>query len=200
MPQPRTFERCGDMIIEYLSKVAPEYDKTIQTIGFVGGGMPALDVARYINLTYQDVRYFVNRVTMIHFHNRLMYELKKNVDLFLSSRIGGELCWLDNYVAKDTFGYSDGDLIEKALNVAFDTYDKGDNLQWYKNSLTTPSFNNYNNGLVAGAYWSVTGEGKDYQFPVDDGNLYNLTWYGNSNAGRMKFDDRFENSKILPLH
>jgi len=38
---PRTYYRCGDMIIVFLSSVAPDYEMSIQTLGFSTGGQPA---------------------------------------------------------------------------------------------------------------------------------------------------------------
>ena len=72
-PHPRSYERCGDMIIAYLSDIAPEYNQAIQTIGFGSGGAAAIDVAKYINMTYSDPRYDVNRVTLIHCLNQYTY-------------------------------------------------------------------------------------------------------------------------------
>ena len=35
------YERCGDMLIVYLSNVAPDYTHPIQTMGYSTGGKPA---------------------------------------------------------------------------------------------------------------------------------------------------------------
>lgn len=59
----RTYEKCGDIIIVYLSNLAPNYNQPIQVTGFSTGGQPAIDASKYINLTYQDARYAINRVT-----------------------------------------------------------------------------------------------------------------------------------------
>ena len=59
----RTYYKYGDMIIVYLSSVAPDYKQPIQTIGWSTGGMPAIDVGIHMNRVYGDARYAVNRVT-----------------------------------------------------------------------------------------------------------------------------------------
>jgi hypothetical protein len=53
----RTFFHYGDMLIVYLSSVAPDYKQMIQTIGWSAGGQPALDVAVQLNHTYGDSKY-----------------------------------------------------------------------------------------------------------------------------------------------
>jgi len=65
MSTPRTFYKYANMIIVLLSSVAPDYHQLIQTCGFSAGGTPALDVGTYLNLTYADPRYAVNRVTLM---------------------------------------------------------------------------------------------------------------------------------------
>ena len=62
---PRTYYQCGDMIIVFLSSVAPNYQQPIQTAGWSTGGQPALDVGIRLNLSYADTRYAVNRVTLL---------------------------------------------------------------------------------------------------------------------------------------
>ena len=62
---PRTYYRCGDMIIAYLSSVAPDYEQPIQTMGHSTGGQPAIDVGIRLNITYADARYAVNHVTFL---------------------------------------------------------------------------------------------------------------------------------------
>lgn len=61
----RTYYRCGDMIIVFLSNVAPNYKMPIQTMGFSTGGQLAIDVGIHLNQTYADARYAVNRVTLL---------------------------------------------------------------------------------------------------------------------------------------
>ena len=59
------YAKYGDMLMVYLSSVAPDYKQPIQTIGFSTGNLPAMEVARYVNITYKDARYAVNRVSLL---------------------------------------------------------------------------------------------------------------------------------------
>ena len=63
--EDRTYYRYGDMLIVYLSDVAPNYKERIQTSGWSTGGQPAIDVGIRLNLTYKDPRYAVNHVTLL---------------------------------------------------------------------------------------------------------------------------------------
>jgi hypothetical protein len=90
------YEKYGDMLIVYLSRVAPNYHQPIQAIGFSAGNWPAIDVANYLNLTYADARYAVNRVTLLDPGCEDFPEL---VNIFRTSSVDGEQCWVDNYIA-----------------------------------------------------------------------------------------------------
>ena len=59
------YTKYGDMLMVYLSSVAPDYRQPIQTMGFSTGNMPAMEVAWYVNATYKDARYAVNRVSLL---------------------------------------------------------------------------------------------------------------------------------------
>jgi hypothetical protein len=54
----------GDMLMVYLSEVAPNYQQRIQTIGFSTGNRPAMQAAVYVNTSYKDPRFAVNRVAL----------------------------------------------------------------------------------------------------------------------------------------
>ena len=51
------YTKYGDMLMVYLSSVAPDYRQPIQTMGFSTGNKPAMEVAWYVNATYKDARY-----------------------------------------------------------------------------------------------------------------------------------------------
>jgi hypothetical protein len=59
------YTKYGDMLLVYLSSVAPDYRQPIQTMGFSTGNKPAMEVAWYVNATYKDARYAVNRVALL---------------------------------------------------------------------------------------------------------------------------------------
>ena len=94
----QTYYGCGDMIIVYLSKVAPDYKMAIQTAGVSTGGQAAVDVGMHLNLTYQDGRYAVNPVTLLDAsvgcRRAKIYSV--SIGAFIASPVDGEQCWLDN--------------------------------------------------------------------------------------------------------
>ena len=77
-----------------LSRLAPEYDQPIQTIGYSTGAMPACDVAERFNLVYKDPRYQVNRITLIDSACRAYVASISNL---VSTRMPGKVFWIDNY-------------------------------------------------------------------------------------------------------
>ncbi|MCX5637520.1 MAG: hypothetical protein NTX52_07490, partial [Planctomycetota bacterium] len=90
-----TFFHYADMIIVFLSSVAPDYKRPIQTSGWSAGGQPALDVGVQLNCAYRDARYAVNRVTLIDAGYCL--EQPERIEVFLNNPVDGEQCWVDNY-------------------------------------------------------------------------------------------------------
>ena len=174
-----TYHRCADMIIVYLSSVAPNYIQPIHTIGWSTGGAPSVDVASYLNLTYQDARYAVNRVTGLDAADASSSD---RASQFLSSSVDGEQCWLDIYLSIFT------SFVNNVLGVAFEVSDHSLPPNWYGNSLTNPDANGFNDGVVAGAYWSVIGSGKNLQLASTPGVLtYKFKWYGSASSGYMDF-------------
>ena len=185
-PDPGTlhsYVRCGDMLICFLSSLAPDYDRPIQTVGWSTGGQPALDVAIRINREYQDPRYAINRVTLLDTTGYCRDDVPY-VQTYLSNPVAGEQCWVDNYVSTtgDGFTLLQGDV----LNVVFDTYSHVLVNDWYGRSLLFPDMNDFNDGVVAGAYLSVIGQGRNLQLGRMPGlQAYRFKWYGDDNAGRM---------------
>jgi len=198
---PPTYYDYGDMIIVYLSSVAPDYTMPIQTIGFSTGGQPAVDVGIRLNITYGDARYAVNRVTLEDASTSCRdYEIS-NV-AFITSSVDGEQCWLDNYVSQKA------DFYPNVLNVYFDEatdsslsglYIHQLPAYWYVESLSNSDMNTFNNGVVAGVYWSVAGPGKNLQLALTPGvESYKFTWYGDATSGYMDFYDEPNHSGRLP--
>lgn len=189
-PDPGTLHSyvgCGDMLIGFLSSLAPEYDRPIQTVGWSTGGQPALDAAIRINLAYKDPRYAVNHVTLLdttgYCRNDAPY-----VRTYLSNPVAGEQCWVDNYISTPGDGFM---LLQGGvLNVVFDAYSHVLVNDWYGRSLLFPDMNDFNGGIVAGAYLSVVGEGHNLQLGRrPDMQAYRFEWYGDDNAGRMALYD-----------
>jgi len=185
-----TYHGCGGMIITYLSSVAPNYSQPIHSIGWSTGGAPAVDVASYLNLTYRDARYAVNRVTGL---DAAGPSASDRASQYLSSSVDGEQCWLDSYLSIFTSFVTD------ILGVAFQVSDHSLPPNWYGNSLTNPDASKFNNGVVAGAYWSVIGPGKNLQLASTPGrNIYRFKWYGSASSGYMDFYDQSSYPGRLP--
>ena len=185
--RPPTYYKFGDMIIVYLSSVAADYKQPIQAIGFSTGGMPAIDVGIHLNRVYRDPRYAVNRVTQLDAGCRWNQSEDfawRSYDLFLTSAVDQEQCWIDEYYG----GYYSGEPYRyftwpDELVVTLGALGHGAVLNWYKNSLTGNDMNTFNNGLVAGAYWSVIGPGKNLELGPTD--AYYFRWDADEQSGHM---------------
>ncbi len=194
---PRTYYRCGDMIIVYLSSVAPDYQQPIQTSGWSTGGQPAVDVGIHLNLTYADARYAINRVTLID--ARACRDHSDSIRQFLGSSVDGEQCWIDNYRGNTDGPYpSWPSFYPNVLRVGSSLSHVGV-VMWYGNSLTGSDMNQFNHGVVGGAYWSVMGPGKNLQLASTPGvATYSFTWYGGESSGYMGFYDEPNHPGRLP--
>ena len=194
---PRTYYRLGDMILEYLSSVAPDYQQPIQTAGWSTGGQPAIDVGTHLNTTYADARYAVNRVTLLD--ARSCREYSESIRQFLDSAVDGEQCWIDNHrggtVGNNTAWPS---FYPNVLRIG-SSMSHVDVVYWYANSLTGSDMNQFNHGVVGGAYWSVIGPGKNLQLAsTPDVETYSFTWHGGQSSGYMDFYDELNHPGRLP--
>jgi len=150
------YYRYGDMLIVYLSSVAPNYRKPIQTIGHSTGNLPAMDAAWYINATYKDPRFAVNRVSLI---DPVCGSPAFRVTPYTTNRVAGEPCWVDNYISASP-SFPVAAVLSDALNVVCrPPRSHSYPLTRYLNS----SLDYENNGLTAFAYLSLIGAGRNYQ-------------------------------------
>ena len=189
----RTFYRCGDMVIVYLSAVAPDYKQPIQSMGHSAGGPATINVGIHLNLTYADPRYAVNRVTLLDIGCRSsISEYRSLIEQFQATSVDGEQCWLDYYDFSITVLYNSG------LNVCCPPLSHRGVRDWYYNSLTGSDMNQFNNGVVAGAYWSVAGPGKNLQLALIPGVTYLFEWSGTVSSGHMDFWDESNYPGRLP--
>ncbi len=180
----------GDYIITYLSKVAPNYKYPIQFLGVSGGVTTGMMTAAYLNKTYSDHRYAVNHMT---FSDYDYYWCVKHD--FLTNPVDGEQCWLDTYMDEMARGWP----INSALNVDMIGFTHGASILWYRNSLTYPDMNQFNGGVIAGAYWSVIGPGKNLQLvSTPDAITYYFQWYGKDWYGYMDFYNQSSYPGRLP--
>jgi parallel beta-helix repeat protein len=186
----RTYYKCGDLAIQYLSTVAPNYNQPIQTMGWSTGGQPAIDVAKRLNQTYRDARYAVNRITFLDARCRTY---TASINDFMANSVDSEQCWVDTYEGTGPYFYPG------ILNVKVAENNHGAPPSWYKDSLTNPNKNQFNGGIVAGAYWSVVGPGKNLQLAMSpDREIYMFEWEGTDNAGNMVFYDENNYPARLP--
>jgi hypothetical protein len=150
------YAKYGDMLMVYLSSVAPDYKQPIQTIGFSTGNLPAMEVGRYVNITYKDARYAVNRVSLL---DAVCSNLSGSVAQFDANPVAGEQCWVDNYISNDP-GHTRQPILPGALNVVCNPARAHD---YPVNRYASSSLDYANGGLVAFGYLSLIGSGKNYQ-------------------------------------
>ncbi len=197
---PLTYYRYGDIIIVYLSALAPDYRQPIQTMGWSTGGQPAADVGLRLNMDYQDARYAVNRVTFLD-ATGICRDYSESIRRFLDSSVDGESCWIDNYVSTLTGTHLMRHLSfhPNVLNIGFEVMNHELARQWYGNSITNIDTENFNHGVIAGAYWSVIGPGKNLQLAsTPDAKTYIFKWHGQASAGYMDFYDEPNHPGRLP--
>ncbi|MHC4648848.1 MAG: PKD domain-containing protein, partial [Planctomycetota bacterium] len=189
----RDYFRDGDNLIVYLSSVAPDYKQPIQVSGVCGGTIAAIEVAGYMNRTYQDRRYAVNHVAF--FASNASMSL---ISRFLASRVDREQCWVDSYLDESQH-------FLPCLNVKLPaSIGHGGGRGWYKNSLTYSDLNQFTSpvagpGVIGGAYWSVIGPGRNLQLALTPyTETYRFKWDGSMTSGYMDFYDEFLYPGRLP--
>ena len=209
----RTYYRYGDMLIVYLSDVAPDYKERIQTSGWSTGGQSAIDVGIRLNLIYQDPRYAVNHVTLLD-AAQYCRDYTNDIPTYLSSSVDGEQCFIDSHISTLAENYfldpkPSFTLFHKnILNVVFDQYQNSSinwlqqhylGNDWYGDSLFNPTALQFNQGIIGGAYWSVIGPGSNLQLSsINDTIIYQFKWYGNRSSGHMEFYDELNHPGRLP--
>jgi hypothetical protein len=159
------YNTYGDMLMVYLSSVAPNYQKPIQAIGFSTGNRPAMQAAWYVNSTYKDARYAVNRVSLC---DAVCNDLSSMVTSFQANPVAGEQAWVDNYISNDP-AYNLASYITGALNV---TCTPARAHSYPVNTYTGSSLDYQNGGLTAFGYLSVIGSGRNYQLKASANKYY----------------------------
>jgi len=201
--------QIGDMLIVYLSNHAPDYKQPIQSDGWSAGGEPAIDIGIHLNETYADRRYAVNRVTLFDAAGYCR-DYRESIARFLASAVDGEQCWIDSYPGTLPGSYGmkmDYGFQSNVLTVWFDAatgpgsvaYKHGIPIRFYGNSFVDPNLQDFNNGVIAGSFWSVIGPGKNLQLASTPGvETYKFTWYGDEFSGYMDFYDEPNHPGQLP--
>jgi hypothetical protein len=171
-----SYNTYGDMLMVYLSSVARNYQQPIQTIGFSTGNKPAMQAAWYVNSTYKDARYAVNRVSLC---DAVCNNLSSTVASFQTNPVAGEQCWVDNYISNDP-AHSIASYLPGALNV---TCNPARDHSYPVSTYATSSLAYQNGGLVAFAYLSAIGSGKNYQLKTSASKYYFVL----NSAGALAF-------------
>lgn len=174
------YSQYGDILVVYLSSVAPDYTQPIQITGFSSGGRWAIDAALRVNEAYADARFAVNRVSLLDAACPSDY-----IPRFVASAVDGEPCWIDNYYATNS-PYRRG-----VFNVRFPAppATHGTPPGWFERSIDTsiwPGGDLYNGGVTAGYYLSVVGPGKNLRL-APDANDYYFEW--DSTTDCLEFHD-----------
>jgi hypothetical protein len=159
------YAKYGDMLLVYLSGVAPDYKKPIQTIGFSTGNLPAMEVAWYVNATYKDARYAVNRVSLL---DAVCSNLSLRVAQFDTNVVAGEQCWVDNYISNDP-GHTRQPILPGAFNIICNP---ARSHSYPVERYASSSLSYTNGGLTAFAYLSLIGDGKNYQLNTASKKYY----------------------------
>lgn len=195
-----TYYRYGDLIIAYLSSVAPNYRQPIQVMGWSLGGNPTMDVGIRLN-AYGDARYAVHHVTAIDAGTRVepqfggSWDLYDQVlELFLNSSVDEEPCWIDFYYG--TIGWPYEPFPRHDILWVRSRLDHPSVLNWYRDSIASTDMNQFNEGIVAGAYWSVVGPGKNLRLARSD--AYYFEWDGGMQSGSMDLYDETQFPGRLP--
>lgn len=190
----KSYQRPGDRIIVYLSAVAPDYRQPIQAFGWSIGGLLTLDVSLRLNVTYADARYAVNHACLLDPSAWVMGtpEFHRRVALLLANPVDGEQCWVASYEAANV------SVCPSALNIVF-VADHALPWNWYRESLAAVEDTPFNHGVVAGAYWSVLGPGRNLQLAsTPEVQTYKFRWTGSATSGRMEFFDEANHPGRLP--
>jgi hypothetical protein len=186
----RTFFHYGDMLLVYLSSVAPDYNQMIQTTGWSAGGQPALDAAVQLNLTYCDARYAVNRVTLID--AGFCLQQPEKIETLLNNPVDGEIFWVDSYLGNNNIFFPNVLNVDSSLSHI-------EIMEWYAASLLTQGAKDFNGGLVAGMYWSIIGPGRNLQLALTPYvQTYKYKWIGSKTSGYMDFYDEQQYPARLP--
>jgi hypothetical protein len=189
------YDRCADVLLVYLSSVAPEYDQPIQTTGFSTGGMPAIDSAIRINSVYKDPRYVVSQVALLDGACR---DYADDVAAYMSHPVGNRPAWVSNfYVVEPGWGH----FWAGAVNIRMSGYHDSAR-EYYLDSIAASRFNStdiYNHGLVAGAFTSVAEWGQGYSVPSRTDSPYYFQWIEkNDGTGHMAYYNQTQYPGVMP--
>ncbi len=189
------YTQPADMLIAYLSSVAPEYRQPIQMTGFSTGSQPALDSAIRLNTVYRDARYAVNRVVLLDAACR---DHAAAVRQYVENPVDDEPAWVENFYAP---GAGLGSFWPRAVNILIGGTGHTAVNTLYRNSINPNMFTTgvYNHGLVAcGAFTSVVAHGANYRISGSTGSPYFFQWVGDTVQGHLEYYHKAAYPGALP--
>lgn len=154
-PYGPPYDGYADWMIATLSRLAPDYDQMIQTIGSSTGGQPAAEISRKLNGLYRDARYYVNHVSFLDSCCRYYPNDVSYLHLF---QIPNEPFWIENHYATAS------PWLANTLNTRFPQH--GTQRVWFRDSPNMdlwPTEDMFNDGVYAGYYASVAGPAANLQ-------------------------------------
>lgn len=176
-----TFYEAARLLIDTLLAMNPDYHQMVQTCGFSTGGTPALDLALAVNNPANDLPFRVTNVTLM---DAPCYDYRSRLDSLNSfpesplivNLMGG----LFNQHRKPYAGVVNADVVDGHDEVFW----------WYVNSLTTANGNVFNDGVTAGAYLSVIGDGRNIRISNNEDEVaYYINWSGEVSSGNYSLFD-----------
>jgi hypothetical protein len=187
------FDAAG-LVVDSLLALSPEYNKAMQVCGFSTGGTPALDLALYINNQGRELPFRVSNITLFdtpcnEYTERFDQIMSVEQPPLIVHLLG--LLYYENGMGQPYAG---------VLNALINEDSHDDVFWWYVNSLTNDNANAFNDGLTAGSFLSVIGEGKDIRIPYDNSLVeYYFKWVGNPTTGSLTFYDENKYPKRISL-
>ena len=184
-----TYFDAAKLVVDSLLALSSDYHQDVQVCGFSTGGTPALDLALYVKNKKQQIPFRITHITLM---DAPCYEYHSRIDSLMSANDFPMIVNLIGSLFKEYRSPYPG-----LLNVqVMDGHDQV--FWWYVNSITTEQGNSYNNGITAGAYLSVIGEGKDIRIPYNKDQVeYFFEWQGDLSAGKFLLFDKEKYPKTL---
>ena len=194
------YDQCADMLIVYLSSVAPEYDRAIQTAGFSTGGPPAMDVALRLNTVYRDPRYAVNRIALLDAGCAPYPDFyTTSIQQFVENPVENEPAWVESFYSFN--GSNTRVTRARAVNVEVPGEHSAPPT-YYRYSIDPAMFTSgtFNHGLVASAvFTSVLAHGTNYRIASLVDSPYYFKWVPEySWSGHMEFFNQASWPGVLP--
>ncbi len=175
-----TYFEAASMVTDTILAMAPDYSQDIQVCGFSTGGTPALDLAIHINLKSENLSFTVTHVTLM---DSPCYDYTSRF-ASLTSTPGYPM--IINLIGGLYKEYREP--YPSVLNV--DVVDAHDEVfWWYVNSISVENGNNFNDGVTAGSYLSVIGDGRDIRIPVSEKVTHFFDWQGDVLSGKYTLID-----------